>query len=477
MLATDSLAKAYTNCTDIEERFNNLYLFYEKAVASKYSNFTKSDHLEILSNELTNLTKGEFNNLCVAMPPRHSKSSMVTLAYPLWLIMNDPNANILIINAEQSLSEKFGIDLKDILDSIGCLKDIYLSDVKHSNTHFKFEDSYGNLYRGSVKLVGINGNYTGHDADYIIIDDPYKGFEDITPTLLDKKIDLFKTKILQRREPHTKLIICHTRWHSNDLQGYLKENNSNDYKFLEFPAILEDGTPLWKNRFNIGFLKQQLHEMGERLFSSIYQQQPLDETGDFFNIDKLQFINDIQLQDYVLDNTVRSYDCAYSDETKGEANDRTASILMSRTRNNKYIIRELNVGRYGEQLFNVIQSTARIDTPNIPILIETGTAGGSSKALFDVYQDRLTGYNIRQSKPITSKVDRAYAFKEAILDGKVIICLPDETRGELLRELKGFPLMKRDDIVDACSYAYNFLSETTGTGFIRTSGQRHKRRF
>lgn len=475
MLATDSLAKAYTNCTNLEERFNDLYLFYEKAVASKYSNFTKSKHLEILSDELTKLTNSEFNNLCVAMPPRHSKSSMVTLAYPLWLIMNDPNANILIISAEQSLSEKFGIDLKDILDSIGCLKDIYLSDVKHSNTHFKFEDSYGNLYRGSVKLVGINGNYTGHDADYIIIDDPYKGFEDITPTLLQKKIDLFKTKILQRREPHTKLIICHTRWHSNDLQGYLHENNPEDYKFLEFPAILEDGTPLWKNRFNIDFLRQQLKEMGERLFSSIYQQKPLDETGDYFNTDKLVFITEDELRNYHIEQTVRSYDCAYSDETKGNVNDRTASVLMHRASGDYYIIHQVNAGRYGDNLFNTIKNTAYLDTPNIPIIIETGTAGGASRALFDVYKERLTGYQVTQSRPITSKVDRAFGLQQAILDGKVIICLDDMARGELLQEFKGFPLMKRDDIVDACSHAYNYLTEHSGAG-ISTAGTRTRRK-
>ena len=242
-------------------------------------------------------------------------------------------------------------------------------------------------------------------------------------------------------------------------------------------ALNDDGSCIWSNRYTPDFFKERRLEVGDRVFEAQYQGQPLDETGDFFNINHLQFIDDTQLPDYVIDSTVRSYDCAYSDETKGETNDRTASILMSRTREDKYIIRELNVGRYGENLFNIIKSTARIDTPNIPILIETGTTGGASKALFDIYKDRLNGYNIRQSKPITSKVDRAYAFKEAILDGKILICLPDEQRGELLTELKGFPLMKRDDIVDACSYAYNYLSETTGTGFIRTSGQRHKRRF
>lgn len=476
MLATSSFAKAYTDCTNLEQRFNNLYLFYEKAVASKYTDFTKSKHLEILSDELTKLTNGEFNNLCVAMPPRHSKSSMVTLAYPLWLIMNNPNANILIINAEQSLSEKFGIDLKDILNSIGCLKDIYLSDVKHSNTHFKFEDSYGNLYRGSVKLVGINGNYTGHDADYIIIDDPYKGFEDITPTLLQKKIDLFKTKILQRREPHTKLIICHTRWHTNDLQGYLKENYPEDYKFLEFSAILEDGTPLWKNRFSIKFLKQQLHEMGERLFSSIYQQKPLDESGDFFNLDYVIFEGDFDYNNPLIIGKCRSWDFAYSSDEPGKDNDYTASCKMFRLSDDTYYVTDVTMARYGDDLLRIVKQVAREDTPNFPILMETGTKGGAAKELYNQYKKHFTGYRTKQSEPVGSKVDRATAFKYALMDGKIRFVLSANQREILLRQLKGFPLSKHEDLIDALSYAYSFLSQKSTGNQVKTAGKRKRKR-
>ena len=458
-----------------KETAETIYGCYKNIVCLDYKDYTDAPHIIKLADALKRLCRGEYTNLCVAMPPRHSKSSMVTLAFPIWLILNDPSLNILIVNAELSLSEKFGIELRDYIDDFSRTTGVYVSDVKHSSTHLKFEDEYGNLFKGSIKLVGASGGITGQDADYLIIDDPYKGFEDITQSLLDKKIEWFKTKIVQRREPHTKLIICHTRWHSNDLQGYLKENNPDDYTFIEFPAIGDDDTPLWSERFSIDFLKKQLDEMGERLFSSIYQQKPLDETGDYFNLDKLVFIEDNDLINYHITSTVRSYDCAYSDESKGNVNDRTASILMSRTIDDYYIIRQLAVGRYGERLFNTIKSTAYLDTPNIPIIIETGTTGGASKHLFQIYKDRLPGYNLQQSKPLTSKVDRAYGFKEAILDGKVIVCLDDYSRGLLLEEMRGFPLAKRDDIIDALSYAYNYLSEKKSIQ-IRTSGQRKRRR-
>ena len=456
-----------------KETAETIYGCYKNIVCLDYDDYTDAPHIIELADRLKQLCRGEYNNLCVAMPPRHSKSSMVTLAFPIWLILNDPSLNILIVNAELSLSEKFGIDLRDYINDFSKTTGIYVSDVKHSSTHLKFEDEYGNLFKGSIKLVGASGGITGQDADYLIIDDPYKGFEDITPSLLDKKIEWFKTKIVQRREPHTKLIICHTRWHTNDLQGYLQEHNPYDYEFIEFPAIGEDDTPLWPERFSIDFLKKQLEEMGERLFSSIYQQKPLDTSGSYFNTDYLRFEEHTR-RNYNYGQTVRSWDLAYSDESKGQVNDSTASCLMTRTLDNYYIIHEITNEQYGDKLKNILRSTARIDTPNTPILIETGTTGGASEFLFREYKDNyLQGYNVQQSKPIGSKVDRASPFRDAILDGKIIIDLPDHQREELIRQLQSFPLGKRDDIIDACSYAYNYL-KVRDYNIIKTGNKRER---
>ena len=437
-------------------------------------------HVKKISDILIHVTLNPdyYNRLCVSQPPRTAKSSLITLSYPFWLILNDPNKNIVIVNNTQTLAENFGIrlrqlfiDYKELLE----LNNIKLSDTKHSNSFFMFETLDGKLYDGSIKLMGTGGTLTGQDVDILICDDLIKGFSDCTPTLLDKKIEWFKSIILQRLEPHSKLIILGTRWASNDIIGYLEQNQPEDYKFIKLEALPEDGTCIWSNRYTVEFFKDRMKEIGERLFQALYQQKPLDETGEYFNLDRLQFIEDTDLPNYAVTGKVRSYDCAYSDETKGETNDRTASVLMYHTIDDHYIIKELAVGRYGERLFNTIKSTARLDTPNIPIIIETGTTGGASKHLFQVYKERLPGYNLQQSKPLTSKVDRAFGFKEAILDGKVLICLDDYNRGLLLEEMRGFPLAKRDDIIDACSYAYNYLSEKKGLP-IRTAGTRKRRK-
>ena len=438
-------------------------------------------HVKDISDVLIHVTLNDdyYNRLCVSQPPRTAKSSLITLSYPFWLILNNPDTNIVIVNNTQSLAENFGIRLRQLfIDYKELLEynNIRLSDTKHSNSFFMFETLDGKLYDGSIKLMGTGGTLTGQNVDVLICDDLIKGFSDCTPTLLAKKIEWFKSIILQRLEPHSKLIILGTRWASNDIIGYLEQTQPEDYKIIKIPALTDDGECIWSNRYKPSFFHDRKREIGDRLFEALYQQKPLDETGDFFNLDKLRFITDNELVNYKVVSKVRSYDCAYSDDTKGNVNDRTASVLMYRTIDDYYIIKELRADRYGERLFNVIQSTARLDTPSIPILIETGTVGGSSKALFDIYKDRLTGYRVEQSKPIASKVDRAYGFKEAILDGKIIICLDDHSRGELLEEMRGFPLMKHDDIIDACSYSYNFLSTSNGANLVSTGGKRHRRR-
>lgn len=454
----------------MREVTRNLYPFYKVYVASDYDESKiKTPHIKKLADKLTDIYKSKIDKLCVAMPPRHSKSSMVTLAFPLWLIFRNPDTKILIVNAEASLSENFGIRLREYVKRYGPKFNVYLSDVKHSSTHLMFERRDGTLCKGSIRLVGASGSITGQDADYLIIDDPYKGFDDITPTLLQKKIEWFKTMILQRLEPHSKLIILHTRWHSSDLQGYLKENFPEDYTFVEFSAIKEDGNPLWPQRYTLEYLKKQAKAMGDRLFQSLYQQKPIDESGDFFDINKLIFEDTIFNKYHVAN--CRSWDMAYTKVEGGydKKKDFTVGVPMFKVSDYEYWITDFVYGQFGDENLNKVKGTAKADGPDTPILIETGTKGGAAKQLFDDWEKELTGYMCHQSEPIGTKADRAFKFKHAILDGKIHVAINNNNlRQAFINQIESFPNGEHDDIIDACSYAYNFLSSISddvyGTG-------------
>ena len=450
---------------------NDLYGFYSYWIIEK--DYVPAKHIKELAEELSNL--GDGDRIVINMPPRMSKSSLITLSYPIYEYLHNKDLNIVIVTSTMTLAEKFGIIIKEWFNVHGNKFNCFKSDIKHSKTHLMFEDRNGALYNGSIRLTSAGSTLTGLDIDILILDDIYKGLTDITPSLLDKKIEWFKTIILQRLEPHTKLLILHTRWSQNDLTGYLKEHNEKDYKFIELPAIKEDGSVLWENRYDAEFFSKRESEMGERLFSALYQQKPLDETGTFFNLDLVKFESNTRAK-YDYFSTVRSYDLAYSDEEKGDINDYTASCVMSRTLDNHLIIHEVSMEQYGDNLANVLKRNAYLDSPNIPILLETGTTGGASEFLFKEYQKTyLRGYNVKQSLPIGAKVDRATPLRDAILDGKIVADLDENGRELLIRQLRSFPLGKHEDLVDAVSYAYNYLSLSANSNDIISTGLKKER--
>ncbi len=440
---------------DWEEILDDLYEFYMTFIASRYKDIVEADHINELSELLTMVYLGDIERLCVAMPPRHSKSSMVTLAFPLWLIFQDPDLNILIVNNSATLSEKFGIQLKEAVARYGEYFNVYLSDVKHAKDHLMFCDREGTLYQGSIRLVGASGSITGQDADYIIIDDPYKGFDDITPTLLQKKVDWFDTIIEQRIEPQTKLVLLHTRWSSGDLQGVFKRDRADDYYFIEFAAIKDDGTPLWPERYSIEVLEKKRESVGERVFQSIYQQKPIDDTSDFFDLSKIHWYR----PDMETIQMGRGYDIASSDPGK---NDYTAGVPMYVLDDNKSVlITDYLYGQFGKNTKNTVKDQVHFDGHDNINVIETGVAA-AGQILFDEWEEQLIGYFVERGKavPNNSKADRATPLKNKIFDGEVYVDIADDKLRQIfINEFKAFPNGQNDDIVDATSHIFNYLND------------------
>ena len=433
---------------------NDLYLFYRYFITKQYVDSVPAPHIKKLSRYLMNLriNVGK-NRLAVSMPPRHSKSSMVTLAFPLWLILQNPDLNIMIITGSAGLKEKFGIQLREQINKIGKFFNIYLSDVKYSNSHLMFCNEDKELYQGNIMLFTSGGGITGNDADYLILDDPYKGNDDeFTPSALQKKIDWVNRVVEQRIEPHTKYCVLHTRWNANDIIGHYKKVAGDEYDFVSFPALDRDNKPLWSQRYTTEDLLKKKASVGERVFSSVYQQIPLDQTSDYFNMRHLHFGLPNNYENLL---SVRAWDIASSEEIT--SNDYTAGVKAIKSKDDNFIIKPYIHGRFGSKTKNKIVDTAHEDTPNIHVMLETGVAAAGD-LLYQEWRKQLMGFIVEQAKPIKSKVDRATPLQNAIEDGKVYIDIPDlSLRQKLLDEFQSFPNGEHDDIVDATAHAYNYL--------------------
>lgn len=450
-----------------------------------YSSLTVKDslpaeHVYELSEKLMDviLDDNSKDRLCVTQPPRTAKSSLITLSFPFWLILMNPELNILVVNYNKELANGFGtrlrqlfIDNKDLLAS----RDIYLSNAEHAKASFSFENSKGQLL-GSIRLVGVGGTITGRDVDIAICDDLIKGFKDTSQRLLDELYEWFKEILIPRLEPHSKLFVLGTRWHTQDIIGRLKENHPEKYEFIELKALNPDGTCIWDNKYTPEFFEERREEVGDRIFEAQYQGQPLDETGDYFNLDNVIFEEEFQYDNPLIIGKCRSWDFAYSSEEPGKDNDYTASCKMYRLSDDTYYVTDVTMARYGYDLLKTVLSYAKADSPNVPILMETGTKGGAALELYNQYKTHFTGYRTEHSEPVGSKVDRANDFKYALLQGKIRFVLNDNQREVLLRQLKGFPLAKHDDLIDALAYAYNYLSRKNIGNQVKTAGKRKRKR-
>lgn len=442
-------------------------------------NSIPAEHVQELSDALmdTVLDDDAPDRLCIVQPPRTAKSSTITLSFPFWLILMNPELNIIIVNYNDKLANRFGtrlrqlfIDNEDLLAS----RDIYLSKAEHAKASFRFENKKGNLL-GSINLVGVGGTITGTDADVVICDDLIKGFKDTTQKLLDDLYEWFKEIIIPRLEPHSKLFVLGTRWHTQDIIGRLKDNHPEKYRFIELKALNSDGTCIWPNKYTPEFFEERRNEIGDRIFEAQYQGQPLDETGDFFDLDWVIFEEDFNYQNPLITGQVRSWDLAYSDENPSKDNDYTASCKMYRLSDDTYYVTDVTMRRYGDDLLQTLLGYAKRDTANTRILLETGTKGGAAKELYNQYKHHFKGYLTKQSEPVGSKVDRAQGFKQALMQGRIRFVLNDNQRELLINQLKGFPLAKHDDLIDALSYAYAELSKHSNDG-VKTAGKRKRKR-
>ncbi len=67
-------------------------------------------HLDIINNKLEQIQKREITRLIINIPPRYLKSICVSVAWPAWLLGQDPTKRIMVASYSQALSNKHSQD-------------------------------------------------------------------------------------------------------------------------------------------------------------------------------------------------------------------------------------------------------------------------------------------------------------------------------------------------------------------------------
>ncbi len=288
----------------------------------------------------------------------------------------------------------------------------------------------------------------------LLIDDPIKSAEDArSPALRRSLQDWFESTAYPRLEPGGAIALIQTRWHENDLAGWLlKEHASEGWKVISLPAIGEtnegwrnEGDALWRERFPLETLARIREAIGTASWSALYQQRPVSEEGGIF---KRQWWREYA---GVVEHhrTIFSIDTAFK---TGQANDYSVVAVVGEAKDG-YYVRHISRGRWEfPELKRQAEALAELWRPHA-VLIEDAASGQSLIQALKA-ETRLPILPVR---PQGDKVSRAHAVSPLVESGRVFVPADAPWLDDFLDEATSFPAAPHDDQVDAIAQALNYL--------------------
>ncbi len=319
---------------------------------------------------------------------------------------------------------------------------------------------------GVETAAGVGGGITGHGAHLFIIDDPIKSRAEAESKLYrDNLVQWYGDAYTRLEEPGSAVILMHTRWHEEDLAGYLLQEGIDNWTVLSLPAIAEEGDELgrqagqalWPDRYNLEVLGKIRETLGEYRFVAEYQQRPGPKTGGLFETEKIEVVD----HEPECTKVVRFYDLAV---TKKATSDFTAGGKIGITRDERPVMLDMFRRQLtAPEVQDAIVQNALIDGTSVPIYLE-GEKAGIVQLDYLLRDPRLRGFKISTIPPIGDKYTRAGPLASRVNAGKMLMVRAAWNRA-YLDELAIFPNGGHDDQVDCSSGGWGVIAARKGHSF------------
>lgn len=264
--------------------------------AWQWPGYRDAPHHRLIARKLEAVERGEIQRLMITMPPRHGKSMLASEFFPAWYLGRNPDHYVIAATYAQELADDFGRKVRNqiadatygaIFPGVGLKNDSTSSRRFHVTQPL---DSFSTGQNGAYFAVGVGGPLTGRGAHLLLIDDPVKNREDADSEIIRKKTkDWYTSTAYTRLMPGGRVVIIQTRWHEDDLSGWLlAEHQHEGWEVLNLPAISDYGEALWPEQYPVPALEKIRLAIGPRDWSALYQQRPAPESGDYFRAEWLR---------------------------------------------------------------------------------------------------------------------------------------------------------------------------------------------
>ncbi len=403
-------------------------------------------------------------DLIINIPPGTTKSTIVTVMFPVWLWTQDPTLRIITNSYSGLLSIDHATKSKDIILS-DKFKMLFPNIVIRPDKSGK--QNYQNTETGFRYATSTGATITGFHAHVIINDDPQNPKQaeselmretanEHTKTLSSRKVD----------KANTPVITIMQRLHEEDVTGYLLKKKSEHIKHICLPAedcdnvqpadlrkYYVDGL-LDVRRLNRDVLDEAKTDLGSRGYAGQYQQRPYVEEGNIIHRDWFKTINK---QEFVAlhwkEPIVFFLDTAYDEKGKSD-NDPSGIIATCRIKNTLYIVHAQKVYKDFPQLVEFLPQYLYAHGYNSSgsLRVEPKASGKSVVQYLKNYTDLNV---VETPSPKDSKSARLYAASPSVEGGRVVLVEGDWNE-EFIDELCGFPSKPHDEYVDVLGYAVTY---------------------
>ena len=430
--------------------------FNELNPASRFHDSWFIDHL---AYRLSGLRKRERQRLTINMPPRHLKSTIVSVALVAWLIGHDPTLRIIVVSYSDELAETLARDFRRLVSSKW-----YRALFPGVRIGAKDSVTETVTTMGGFRLaLSVGGSLTGRGADLIIVDDPMKAQDMHSESKRKAVIDFYRNVLVSRlNNPNEgSILVVMQRLHEDDLSGYLRDTTEFDSICLPAIALVEQTFQIGPEKFHIRrpgdvlspavFSREALDrikaEQGPTIFEGQYQQSPVPHEGNTVNREWVNIVQRLP-EDESLSTTIMSCDTAIK---TGDSNDYSA-ICVFHIYGEKIYLVHVERGRWPyDVLADKVRNAYNEFNPD-HLLIEDKGSGSSligSLKSSDIFATPVT--------PLGNKEERVLRNLAPFETRRFHVLESMSNYGEYMIELLGFPNVRHDDMVDCTTQVLDWL--------------------
>jgi phage terminase large subunit-like protein len=475
---------------------NSFYFFFKK-MWSEFSGeeYVDNFHIELICNTLQKygemIARGDElrKTVIINIPPGSSKSSMITIAYPLFMWLIKPSCTTVNISYSADLSKDHQELSKDIplsdkwrllFDDIMTIKYGAPLEIPISNKN-KIQNNYG----GKRFNTSTGGALTGKHCDIIIEDDPlnpeqaHSDAERLTAIRFHDK-----TVSTRKKNDNCYLnVIIAQRLHEEDVCGHVLKKNL-DIDHICLPGELTSSTivspsyarkyykdgvlnPIRKGKVVLDDLKESL---GTDAYTTQVLQLPFDLEAQDITPNMFKRIHIKELPNDIVWDLFA--DGAFTD--KKDVNDPTGIAFFAKIGKQLFVKRFYAVYKKLPDLVSFVKDLGEAGEFNelkSRIFVEPKASGYPLVQ----YLENDTEYNVvligqdnkREAKLVQEgKRARHEIIKSKAQSGRIVVVedgIDDSWIDGYITEICGFPRAAHDEAPDLTGYAINhyFFKEST----------------